>query len=264
MISLHNEFIKKYKKEKWIILITQLVILFVFIFLWEILSLTNIIDPFIFSRPSQIVSLFVKYLSTNELLIHTLVSTYEVVIGLVLGTSLGLLIAIILYEFPILAKIFDPFLIVFNALPKTALAPILIIWVGANIKGIVVVSISISLVITVINALNAFNNIDSEKIKLFKTFEASKIQILRYLILPATLNDILNIIRINIGMSWIGVIVGEFIVSKKGLGYLITYGTQVFRLDIVMMGIVTLSVVTMLMYKILNLIAKIIKRNNRI
>ena len=264
MISLHNEFIKKYKKEKWIILITQLVILFVFIFLWEILSLTHIIDPFIFSRPSQIISLFVKYLSSNELLIHTLVSTYEVVIGLVLGTSLGLLIAIILYEFPILTKIFDPFLIVFNALPKTALAPILIIWVGANIKGIVVVSISISLVITVINALNAFNNIDSEKIKLFKTFEATKLQILRYLILPATLNDILNIIRINIGMSWIGVIVGEFIVSKKGLGYLITYGTQVFRLDIVMMGIVTLSVVTMLMYKILNLIAKIIKRNNRI
>jgi NitT/TauT family transport system permease protein len=147
---------------------------------------------------------------------------------------------------------------------KGLLAPILIIWVGANIKGIVVVSISISLVITVINALNAFNNIDSEKIKLFKTFEATKLQILRYLILPATLNDILNIIRINIGMSWIGVIVGEFIVSKKGLGYLITYGTQVFRLDIVMMGIVTLSVVTMLMYKILNLIAKIIKRNNRI
>ena len=131
MISLHNEFIKKYKKEKWFILITQLVILFVFIFLWEILSLTNIIDPFIFSRPSLILSLIIKYLSSNELLIHTLVSTYEVVIGLVLGTSLGLLIAIILYEFPILAKIFDPFLIVFNALPKTALAPILIIFMEA-------------------------------------------------------------------------------------------------------------------------------------
>ena len=203
-------------------------------------------------------------MASSELLIHTLVSTYEVIIGLVLGTILGLFLAIILYEFPFVAKVLDPFLIVFNALPKTALAPILIIWIGANIKGIVVVSISISLIITIINALNAFNNVEIEKIKLFKTFGANKIQILRYLILPANTNEILNIIRINIGMSWIGVIVGEFIVSKEGLGYLITYGTQIFRLDIVMMGIVTLAVVTIIMYKTLNLIAKLIKRNKKI
>ena len=261
MIDLHYEYIKKYKRNKTIILLIQLGLLISIILFWELFAHFKIIDEFIFSKPSTIFTLFGKYLASNELLLHTLVSTYEVILGLVFGTILGLIIAIILYEFPLLAKVFDPFLVVFNALPKTALAPILIIWAGANIKGIVIVSISISLIITIINALSAFNSIENEKIKLFQTFGANKIQILRYLILPANRNEILNIIRINIGMSWIGVIVGEFIVSKRGLGYLITYGTQIFRLDVVMMGIVTLAIVTMLMYKVLNIIAKFVSIN---
>ena len=253
MIDLHQEYIKKHNKNKILVSVLQFSLLFIIIILWELLSHFNIIDEFIFSKPSAIIKLFGKYIASNELFIHTLVSTYEVILGLILGTILGLLIAILLYELPFIAKVIDPFLIVFNALPKTALAPILIIWVGANIKGILVVSISISLIITIINALNAFNNVEIEKIKLFQTFGATKIQILKYLILPANKNEILNIIRINIGMSWIGVIVGEFIVSKRGLGYLITYGTQIFRLDIVMMGIVTLAIVTIIMYKTLKI-----------
>ena len=257
MIESINDYIKYVKKEKKLILLFQFLILFVFIVLWEILSMTEIIDPFVFSSPSKVFKLFIEYLRTSELLRHTFVSTYEVIIGLFIGTILGILIAIILFEIPILSKILQPYLIVLNALPKTALAPIIIIWVGANIKGIIVVTISISLIITVINALNSFLNVDEEKIKLLKTFNANRIQILRYLILPSNIGEIINIIKINIGMSWIGVIVGEFIVSKEGLGYLITYGTQVFRLDLVMMGIITLAIVTILMYGLLNLIIKL-------
>ena len=260
MTQEHKDYLKKFKINKLIVILSQVFILIFFLLIWELLAKYEVIDPFIFSKPSVIFNLFKKYLSTNELLMHTLVSTYEVILGLFIGTILGLLIAIIFYEIEILAKIFDPYLVVLNALPKTALAPIFIIWVGTNTKGIVFVSISISLIITIINGLNTFNNVDKDKIKLFKTFNANKIQILWHLLLPANRNEILNIIRINIGMSWIGVIVGEFIVSKKGLGYLITYGTQIFRLDIVMMGIVTLAIVTIAMYQTLNLIAKIMKR----
>lgn len=259
MTNEHKEYILKTKKEKIIIIFSQIILLAIILLIWELFAYLEIIDSFIFSKPSKIFKLFGQYLASNELLMHTLVSTYEVVIGLVLGTFLGILIALILYEFKIIYKILDPYLIILNALPKTALAPIFIIWVGTNIKGIVFVSISISLIITIINALNAFNNVDEDKIKLFKTFKANKLQIIRHLLIPANTNEIINIIRINIGMSWIGVIVAEFIVSKRGLGYLITYGTQIFRLDIVMMGVVTLAIVTILMYQILNLIAKIIK-----
>lgn len=253
----HELYIYNIKKNKMIVLFIQIFIILFFLFLWELLVYFNLIDSFVFSSPSKIFVLMIDYLKTNELIIHTLVSSYEVLIGLFIGSFLGILIAILLFEIPILSKILDPYLIVLNALPKTALAPIIIIWVGANIKGIIVVTVSISLIITIINAHNAFKNVDQDKIKLLKTFNASRIQILRYLILPANINELINIIKINIGMSWIGVIVGEFIVSKRGLGYLITYGTQVFRLDLVMLGIITLAIVTMLMYGILNIVVKI-------
>ena len=256
MKTIHSDYIKKIKREKQLIIFFQIFIIIFILFLWDILGYFKIIDTFIFSQPKQIFKLIIDYLKTNELINHTLVSSYEVLIGLFLGTILGLLIAIILYEFPIISKILQPYLIVLNALPKTALAPIIIIWIGANIKGIIFVTISISLIITIINALSTFNSVDKEKIKLLKTFNANRVQILRYLIIPANIDEILNIIKINIGMSWIGVIVGEFIVSKEGLGYLITYGTQVFRLDLVMLGIITLAIITMLMYGILNLVVK--------
>lgn len=257
MKKIHIDYIEKIKNEKRLIIFLQIFIIIFLLFIWDLFAYTNIIDTFIFSSPKAIFKLMLEYLKSNELIKHTLVSSYEVMIGLILGTILGILIAIILFEFPILAKIAQPYLIVINALPKTALAPIIIIWIGANIKGIIFVTISISLIITIINALNAFNNVDKEKIKLLRTFNASRIQILRYLIIPANIGEILNIIKINIGMSWIGVIVGEFIVSKEGLGYLITYGTQVFRLDLVMLGIITLAIITMIMYGVLNLAVKI-------
>ena len=218
------------------------------------------LDSFVFSSPSRIFTLLLTYIKNNEIFYHTWVSTSEVLLGLSIGTVIGISIAIILSQFPLLAKIFDPFLVVLNALPKTALAPIFIIWIGANIKGIVFVAISISLIITIISAYNAFINVSEEKIKLLKTFGANRFIILKELILPANIDAIINIFKVNIGMSWIGVIVGEFIVSKAGLGYLITYGTQVFRLDLVMLGVIILAIVTSIMYLILNLVVKIYEK----
>ena len=135
-----------------------------------------------------------------------------------MGTILGIIIASILWYFERLAKIFDPFLMVLNALPKTALAPIMIIWAGTGVKGIVVVALSILLIITIISSYNYFISIEEEKIKMMKSFNAKKYQIFFKLILPSNYINIINIIKINIGMSWIGVIVGEFIVSRKGTG----------------------------------------------
>ena len=260
MTELYQEYLKKLKRKKWLILIIQLLIVIVFTFLWELLANLKIIDAFIFSSPSRILETMLIYIKNQEIFHHAWISTYEVILGLIIGTILGILIAIILYEFKFLAKIFDPFLVVLNALPKTALAPIFIIWIGTNTKGIVFVAISISLIITIINAYNAFSNVDEEKIKLLKTFGANRLVILKELIIPANIDEIINIIKINIGMSWIGVIVGEFIVSKAGLGYLITYGTQVFRLDLVMMGVIVLAIITILMYQALNLIVKLYQK----
>ena len=154
----------------------------------------------------------------------------------------------------------EPFLVVLNALPKTALAPILIIWAGTGIKGIVVVAVSLSLIMTVISAHNFFIHVDEDKIKMLKTFNANKFQILFKLILPANIMNLLSIIKINIGMSWVGVIVGEFLVSRFGIGYLVVYGGQVFKLDLVMMGVFILAILAYLMYLVITIIEKVYRK----
>ena len=254
-----NPYFVKLRKEKNKILLIQLLILFIILGLWEVLSYYNIIDSFLFSSPSAIIKLSFYYLKNGLLYEHIKISLIETLLGLIIGTILGLLIAIILWWNKLLAKIFDPFLVVLNALPKTALAPILIIWAGTGIKGITVVAVSISLVITIISGYGYFNSVEEDKIKMLQSFNASKIQILTKLILPANFGNIVNIIKINIGMSWIGVIVGEFVVSRAGIGYLIVYGSQVFKMDLVMMGVIVLAIIAFIMYGIVNIIEKKIK-----
>ncbi len=252
----NNVYLDKIKKEKRRILFFQIMVFIIFVFLWEFCSCFNIIDEFLFSKPSSILKLLTQYIKNNELFKHIGISLLETIIGLIIGTSLGLVIAILLWWIKPLAKILDPFLIVLNALPKTALAPILIIWAGTGIKGIVVVAMSISLILTIISAYLDFTQVEDEKIRMFKSFKATKWQILTKLILPSNYPNIISIIKINIGLTWVGVIVGEFLVSRAGIGYLIVYGSQVFRMDLVMMGVIVLSIIAFLMYEVVNILEK--------
>ncbi len=251
-----NKYIFNKRKQKVIIIFAQIALLILFIGLWEILANLGVINTFLVSKPSAIFKLLDTYIKTKEIFIHIKVSLIETLLGLIIGTVLGLFIGIILWWFPYVYKVLDPFLIVLNALPKTALAPILIIWAGTGIKGIVVVAISLSLVVTVLSSYQYFINVDPNQIKMMKTFKATKFQILTKLVLPSNIANIINIIKINIGMSWVGVIVGEFLVSREGIGYLVVYGGQVFKLDLVMMGVFVLGVLALLMYLLLNFIEK--------
>lgn len=253
-------YIKKQKHYKLKILCIQLLVFLGFIFLWEILSSKEIINSFLVSSPSSILKLLKQYIISGELYKHISISVYETILGLLIGTSLGIIFAILLWWNKTFAKVMDPFLVILNALPKTALAPIFIIWAGTGIKGIVVVSVSISLILTVLSAYNYFKNIDEEKIKMLQSFGASKWQILTKLVLPANTVNLVDITKINIGMSWVGVIMGEFIVSRAGIGYLVVYGSQIFKLDLVMMGVFVLAIIAYLMYQTVNLIEKILKK----
>jgi len=255
-----KKYIKKQKINKIKIVFAQIFILVGFLLLWELLSSKEIINSFLFSSPSAIFALLKQYISTGELYEHIYISVYETILGLIIGTILGILIAIILWWSKTLAKIMDPFLVVLNALPKTALAPIFIIWAGTGVKGIVVVAVSISLILTVLSAYNYFKSIDEEKIKMLKSFGANKWQILYKLVIPGNMVNLVNIVKINIGMSWVGVIMGEFIVSRAGIGYLVVYGSQIFKLDLVMMGVFILAVIAYLMYQIVNLIEKTLRK----
>lgn len=253
-----REIKKKYKFEKIRLIIYQLIVLISFLTLWELLAYYNVINPFIFSKPSDIFKLLIKYIENNEIYRHLKVSVIETTLGIIIGSSLGIIMAILLWYFELLQKILNPFLNVLNALPKTALAPIMIIWAGTGMSGIVVVAISILLIITVLSTYNFFMNVDEEKIRMMRSFEASKFQIFTKLVFPSNIRNISSVIKINIGMSWVGVIVGEFLVSKEGLGYLIMYGGQVFKLDLVMMGVIVLAMCAFLMNVIVEMIEKIL------
>lgn len=256
----NNPYLMQRKKNKIRIICIQIILVISFLTLWELLSKYNIIDSFLFSSPSRIVKILILYVENGQIFEHIKISVIETMLGLIIGTLVGLIIAILLWLNDFIAKILDPFLVVLNALPKTALAPILIIWAGTGIKGITVVAISILIVVTIISGYGYFKSVDEEKIKMMESFRASKLQILCKLIIPANFANIISIIKINIGMAWVGVIVGEFVVSRAGIGYLIVYGSQVFKMDLVMMGVLVLAIIAFLMYEIVNIFEKYIKR----
>ena len=197
-------------------------------------------------------------LTSNDLLKHIGVTVYETIVGFMLGTILGIVIAIILWWSDFLSKVSEPFLVVLNSLPKVALGPIIIIWVGAGMPAIIVMAIAISLIVTILENLNGFLKTDKEIIKMANTFKANKLQILTKIILPANLSTFINSLKVNIGLSLVGVISGEFLISKAGLGYLIVYGGQVFKLDLVMTSVIILGIVAGFMYSLVLLLEKFI------
>lgn len=252
----YDRYLAEKRRQQRNIRLWQIGLLVGFVVLWELLARLELINTFLFSCPSEIYALFMQYIKDGSLFVHIGVSVWETVLGFTIGTVLGVIIAIILWWSETIAKVFDPALVVLNALPKTALAPIIIVWAGAGISGIVVTAVTISIVTTILSAYNYFSNVDEEKIKMLKSFGATKWQVLTKLILPANVCNMINIVKINIGLAWVGVIVGEFIVSRNGLGYLIVYGGQVFRLDLVMMGVVVLAFCAFIMYSLVSYIEK--------
>ena len=245
----HNAFPKQNRRRKHTILLSQIAILIMGLMLWEVAAYFNWIDSFLTSHPSQIWHLFIEYTKNGDLLYHVGVSVFETIVGFLAGTILGILVAIGLWWSDFWAKVLAPYLVVLNSLPKTALAPIIIIWVGAGYSGIIVTAISVSIVVTIMNMFISFISIDGDKIRLLETFGASKFQVLRKVILPHSIPALMATLKVNIGLSWVGVIVGEFLVSKAGIGYLIVYGGQVFSLDLVMMSVFILSIISAIMYK---------------
>ncbi len=251
-----KKYLRKKRIEKISILIIQLSIVIGFIVLWEVLANKGIIDSFIMSQPSRILKTFLN-LSSNNLLEHIRVTVIETMIGFLLGTFLGAIIAILLWWSKFFAKVSEPFLVVLNSLPKVALGPVIIIWVGAGMPAIIVMALAISLIVTILEILNGFLNTDKELIKMAQTFKANKMQVLTKVVIPANKHTFFNSLKVNIGLSLVGVITGEFLVSKAGLGYLIVYGGQVFQLDLVMTGVIILAIVAAAMYGSVLLLEKI-------
>lgn len=259
--SEHQKYLKSIKKEKYLIKFFQLIIIALFLLIWQLLANYSLINTFITSSPKNVLNTIISLHQSNNLYHHIFVTAYETIISFVLGTFIGLFIASILWWNKFLAKVLDPYLTVLNSLPKVALGPIIIIWSGAGMKSIILMALLISVIITIINLHQAFKNTDQYKIKLLQSFNASKMQIYLNLILPYNFNTIISSLKVSVSMSLIGVIMGELLVSKEGIGYLIMYGSQVFNLNLVMTGILLLCLLSVIMYLLVSLIEKMLIKN---
>ena len=254
--QLHKRYLKKLKKESFIVHFSQILLLVSFFLLWELFAYLQVIDPFFVSSPSRIVSTLVSLFSTGEIWAHIGITFYETVLGFLIATIGGTLIAILLWWSERLRRILDPYIVVLNSLPKIALGPILILWIGSGTKSIIAMCVLICIILTIINMLGSFTSCDSNKINLMKSMHANKFQILTKLVLPNSIAQFIAVLKINVGMSWVGTIMGEYISSSSGLGYLIVYGGQILKMDLVMTSILILCLLAGGMYGLVCLLEK--------
>lgn len=256
-------FLKKQRNNKILVITFQVLILILFFLLWEVLTKYYIIDPFYFSSPSRIIATIGKLFRTENMLYHIGITLYEALLGFSISMILGFVIAVILWWSETIRKILDPYIVVLNSLPKIALGPVIIIWFGAGTKAIVVMAILILIVITILSILSALLACDKSKILLLKSMGASKLQILFKLVLPNAFPEFVSILKINVGMTWVGVVMGEYLVSGAGLGYLIVYGGQIFKLDLVMASTLILCLLAGGMYALVSLLEKRVLKNTK-
>lgn len=252
----HINYLKSIKKEKIWIMISQILIFVAFILIWELSARFELINTFLTSSPTSIVNTIISLINSNNLFNHILITVYETLLSFILSIGIGIVVASILWWNKFLSKVIDPYLTILNSLPKVALGPILIIWIGANMNSIIFMALLISAIISIITILNGFNSTDVTKIKLMKSLNATKWQTYKMLILRGNVKTIISSLKINISMCLIGVIMGELLVSKEGIGYLIMYGSQVFNLNLVMTGIILLAIISYILYFIVSYIEK--------
>lgn len=254
----HQIFVRKERTKTFLVHFSRIALLVSIIGIWELVAYKNWVDPFIISSPSRIIKQTKILIESGSLSLHLTTTLMETIYAFLLSTVIGFIIAILLYSANFVRRVFEPYLVILNSLPKIALGPLIIIWVGVGTKAIVTMGILICVVITTINLLNSYLEVPQEKIMLLKSMGANNFQIMWHLILPATLPAFMSTLKINLGMAWVGVIMGEYLSSKAGLGYLLVYGGQIFKLDLVMTAIILLCLLSGLMYGIISILEKII------
>ena len=227
----HLLYVKKLKRETILVHVLRISLLFFLMGIWEILAKYNLIDSFITSSPSKIFKTIYNLAAENDLFYHMGITLYETISGFIIAVVVGYIIALLLWWSERLRKILEPYIVVLNSLPKIALGPIIIVWFGSGSKAIIFMAVLVGIIVAIITMQNGFLSTDKEKILLLKAMGASKFQIMVKLVIPGSFPTLISMLKISVGMAWIGSIMGEYLVSKAGLGYLIVYGGQVFKLS---------------------------------
>ncbi len=259
----HLAYLQGVKKKTAWVNAARFAILLLLLTLWELSARFEWINPFITSSPSRMLASIGDLYKNGTLFYHVGTTLWETLAGFFLAVGLGYGIALLLWWSEAFRRISEPYFVVLNALPKIALGPLIIIWFGTGSKAIVFMTLLIGLIVAILNMLGGFMSTDENKILLLKSMGASKLQILTKLVIPSSLPNFISMLKINVGMAWIGSIMGEYIVSKAGIGYLIVYGGQVFKLDLVMSAVFILCILAAIMYAAVALLERLVIKNRK-
>ena len=251
-----EKYLRSLRHHKQFVTTARILLFVAFFILWESAASLGWIDSFIFSSPSRVATIFARMAADGSIIVHIGITLAETLLSFALVVVLGLSTAVLLWLSPKLSQILEPYLVVLNSLPKSALAPLLIVWLGANMNTIVVAGISVAIFGAILNLYTGFQEVSPDKIKLIYTLHGTRKDVLLKVILPSTIPNIISNMKVSIGLCLIGVIIGEFISSKRGLGYLIIYGSQVFKLDLVIMSILILCVIATGLYVLISWVEK--------
>lgn len=252
----HRLYLRRNKKRNILINVARIGILAALLAIWELFAHFNIIDPFITSSPSRVIKTVAELYEGGSLFYHIGITLMETLIGFFIAVILGYTIAVALYMSDSVRKVFEPYIVVLNSLPKIALGPLIIIWIGTGYPAIIFMTVLVAIIVCIMNTLTGFLSVDKTMLTLMQAMGAKKHTILTKLIIPASIPSLINTLKVAVGLAWIGSIMGEYIVSRAGLGYLIVYGGQVFKLDLVMTSTIILCALAGGMYGIIALIEK--------
>lgn len=249
-------YLKKQKSVKICIRLCRFVFLIAFLLVWQIAADKEWIDAFFFSCPKEILLSFVYGIIDKSLFYHIGITLLETIISFIFIIIFSLVIASILWFYKNIGKLCEPFFVILNSLPKSALAPLIIVWFGTGFKTIILCGISVAIFGSILSLYHYFTEIDEEKIKLILTLGGNKFHAYTKIILPGSLPQLLSLSKVNIGLCLVGVIIGEFLAGRQGLGYLIIYSSQVFQLQNVILSICILCLIAMGLYQILQSLEK--------
>lgn len=251
-----QKYLQDYERHRRHVTLVKLLILVIFLLQWEITTRLHLVNSFIFSSPSRILSTCLSMIQSGDLFRHIGITLAETLISFLLVTVISITTALLLWYFTFAADVAEPYLVILNSLPKSALAPLFIVWFGTGFKTIVIAGMSVAVFGSVIQLYQSFCQTDPDLYKLIYTLGGRRRHILRYILLPGARPAILAGMKVNIGLCLVGVVIGEFLAARQGLGYLIIYGSQVFKLDWVLMSILILCLIAMGLYKGVEMIEK--------
>lgn len=258
MSEVQLAYLRSIKRHRFFICFFRLLLGVAFLAIWELAAFYGTINPFIFSSPSRVIKLCFQMIRDATLFRHLGITVYETLLSFSFIMIIGIVFAIILWLCHTLSEVLEPYLVMLGSLPKTALAPVLIVWLGNNMKTIIIAAVSVAVFGTIITLHNHFTEIDSDMTKLIQTLGGTRKDIMLKVMLPASVPIIISNMKVNIGLSLVGVIIGEFLAANEGLGYLIIYGSQVFKLDMVILSIFLLCILSFVLYAGINTLEKIV------